>query len=99
MSFLNVDEPAKASDIAPLVQNVAAASKCATETPAWRIHMVTKEFCWFYNMPDVGTDKWMILPGKTKVGTKGLGPCFTIAMRGLTTNNVPVLGLSHEWLG
>ena len=58
-----------------------------------QIRVITNEICWFYEMPDVGADEFMVLAGNEKVGTRRLGSSFEICMRGRTNGNVPVLGL------
>lgn len=59
------------------------------------IRVVTDEKCWFYELVDVGMDKFIVMSGNEKLATRGLGPCFAICMKGVNKKQIPVLGMCH----
>jgi len=59
------------------------------------IQVINKEFAWFYQIPDIDMDRFMVLTGNGALGTSGVGPCFAVCLRGKTITATPVLGLCH----
>lgn len=59
-----------------------------------KIRYITNEFCWFYELPNIGLDGFMISDGKP-LGTSGLTTCFAICSIGKTVHKASVLGLCH----
>ncbi len=65
-------------------------------TTSNKIQVIKNGFYWFYQMPDIGMDKYGIAVGHdAKLGTTGVATCFAICLRGRTAENEPVLGLCH----
>lgn len=55
-----------------------------------------RETDWFYETQDVGMDEYVVQVGdQGRIGTKGLGPCIALCMKGKDAEETPVLGLFH----
>lgn len=65
------------------------------QSASHKIHDVTDQIGWCYEVPDIGTDQFLVSKGKW-LGTTGLATCFAICSIGKTNLGTPVLGLCHK---
>jgi hypothetical protein len=72
----------------------ALPQRCYYQSLTNKIRYITNEFCWFYKVPDIGMDRYLVSEG-TPLGTGGLGPCFAVCSIGKTSFQTPILGLCH----